>query len=211
MKKPLLSATIVAMLVIVFCTAGAVRAQNASVAIIDLGFIFKNHAGFQAASEALRRDMEAADTEFKGKRETIRKMIGKLEAFNKGSVDYKQLEQEITKMQADVGVEVNLTKKNFIERQSKIYYEVYQQVVEEVKRYADSAGIVLVIPFNGDPPDKNNPEDTMRSLNNSVVYYHEGIDITPIIRDRLRGQAPRTGGPAGQVPTGARPGVPPRR
>jgi Skp family chaperone for outer membrane proteins len=210
-KKPLFSATIVASLVIVFCAAGAARAQSANVAIIDLGYIFKKHAGFLAAKEALRRDAEAADAELKAKRETMRKMVQKLETYNKGSAEYRQLEEELAKMQADLTVEGKLTQKSFIEREAKIYYEVYQHVVEEVKRYAESTGIVLVIPFNGDPPDKNNPEDTMRSLYNSVVYYHNSIDITPIIRDRLNGVAPRAGGPSGQFPTGARPGVPPRK
>ena len=81
--------------------------------------------------------------------------------------------------------------------------------LEPGKRFAGRADFLRQIRFYGG--DERLYQDTMRSLNNSVVYYHESIDITPIIRDRLKGLAPRAGGPAGQVPTGARPGVPPRR
>jgi len=211
-KKPLLSATIVATLMTILCAAGAAHAQNAGVAIIDLGYIFKNHAGFQAATTEMRKEVEAADTDFKNKKEMIRKMIEKIESYNKGSVEYKQLEEEITKAQAALGLEVNRAKKNFVERESKIYYEVYQQVLDEVKRYAETAGVVLVLRFNGDPADKNNPEEVLRNVNQAIVYYHQTIDITPIIRDRLNGQAPRAIAPTGQAPTtSSRPGVPPRR
>jgi Skp family chaperone for outer membrane proteins len=210
-KKPLLSATIVATLVTMLCAVGAAQAQHASVAIIDMGYIFKNHAGFQAATAEMGKDVKAADTAFNDKKDLIRKMIQKIESYNKGSVEYKQLEQEITKAQADLQVEVKLVQKSFIERESKIYYEVYQKVLDEVKRYADSAGIVLVLRFNGDPADKNNPEEVLRNVNQAIVYYHQAIDITPIIRDQLNGQAPRAGAPAGQAPIGTRPGVPPRR
>jgi Skp family chaperone for outer membrane proteins len=212
-KKPLLSATIVAALVTLLCAVGAAHAQNATVAIIDMGYIFKQHAGFQAASAEMRKVAQAAEAEFKGKKETIQKMMQKIETYNKGSAEYKQLEQEITKAQADMQVEFKLAQKSFVERESKIYYEVYQQVLEEVKRYAESAGIVLVLRFNGDPADKNNPEEIGREVNNLIVYYHQAIDITPIIRDRLNGQTPRPGAPATQVPASARdvrPGVPPR-
>jgi len=213
-KKSLLSATLVATLVMMLCAVGAAQAQNATVAIIDMGYIFKQNTGFQAATAEMRKAVEAADGEFKGKKEMIRKMIEKIETFNKGSVEYKQLEQEITKGQADLQVEVKLAQKSFVERESKIYYEVYQQVLDEVKRYAESAGIILVLRFNGDEPDKNNPEEIVRDVNRAIVYYHQAIDITPIIRDRLLGRAgARPGAAAGQVPASARdvrPGVPPR-
>ncbi|HEY2840771.1 MAG TPA: hypothetical protein VGJ26_16560, partial [Pirellulales bacterium] len=60
------------------------------VALIDLGFILKNHAGFQQRSEEFRQQWEGRENDIKGKQEALRKLASQLNEFNKGSAQFKQ-------------------------------------------------------------------------------------------------------------------------
>ena len=63
----------------------------------------------------------------------------------------------------------------------------------------------------------NDPEEIFKDLNKSVIYYSAQIDITPVILKKLNermGPPPTSappGGPTGQLPGAARPGIPARR
>ena len=178
------------------------------VALIDLPYVLKNHGGFNQRLEDLRREAEAAENNLKAKRDAIQKLTVQLDDLNRGSPDFKKLEEEITKRQADLSVDLNITKKKFQEAEARIYYEVYQQILAEVRHYSEANHISLVLKFNGDEANKDNPEEIMREMQKMVLYYSPSVDITPIILDRMKGQQPRGAGPN---PAAARPGVQPRR
>lgn len=178
------------------------------VALIDLPYVLKNHGGFNQRLEDLRREAEAAENNLKAKRDAIQKLTVQLDDLNRGSPDFKKLEEEITKRQADLSVDLNITKKKFQEAEARIYYEVYQQILAEVRHYSETNHISLVLKFNGDEANKDNPEEIMREMQKMVLYYSPSVDITPIILDRMKGQQPRGAGPN---PAAARPGVQPRR
>ena len=177
-------------------------------AIVDLSYVLKNHAGFNQRLEESRREAEAAQADLTAKRDAVQKLIVQLDDFQRGSPDYKKLEEEITKRQANLQVDLNITKKKFAETEAKVYYEAYQQVAAEIKSYADAAHINLVLKFNGDPVNKDSPEEIQREMLSLVLYYNQAIDITPIVLERLKGQPGRQG----PAPSSAqRPGVPPQR
>ena len=178
------------------------------VAIIDLPYILKNHGGFNQRVEELRREAEGVENDFKAKRDSVQKLMVQLDDLQRGSTDFKKLEEDITKRQANLSVEINIMKKKFQEAEAKIYYEAYQQILNEVKYYAEANRISLVLKFNGDEANKDNPEEIMREMQKMVLYYNQAIDITPVILEKMKGQTPRA---AGANPAAQRPGVPPRR
>ena len=186
-------------------------APTGGLAIIDLPYILKNHAGFNARLEELRREAEGVENDFKAKRDSVQKLMVQLDDLNRGSPDFKKLEEEIAKRQAGLSVDINIAKKKFQEAEAKIYYEVYQQILAEVRYYSEANRINLVLKFNGDEANKENPDEIMREMQKMVLYYNQAIDITPVILDRMKGQQqPRA---AGTNPAAQRPGVPaqPRR
>lgn len=198
MKKYLSLAALVAGLSVVHAAAPAAIAQQRSasqVAIIDLAYIFNNHTRFKMMSDELRRDVEAAEAELKNNKAALQKMAENLEQYNKSAPEYRQTEEDITKRSADLQVQVQLQKKDFFEREARIYYTVYQEIMEQVKYHADKHGIVLVMRFNGDPLDENDPQGIQKELNKSVLYYNKMIDITPIILDAVN--PPRANGRPG--------------
>jgi Skp family chaperone for outer membrane proteins len=185
-------------------------ASAGGVAIIDLPYILKNHGGFNQRVEELRHEAEGVENDFKAKRDAVQKLMVQLDDLQRGSTDFKKLEEDITKRQANLSVEINIMKKKFQEAEAKIYYEAYQQILNEVKYYAEANRINLVLKFNGDEANKDNPEEIMREMQKMVLYYNHAIDITPIILEKMKGTAQR---PTGTNPSAQRPapGVPQRR
>jgi Skp family chaperone for outer membrane proteins len=214
-KKTWFWATLVAAL----CTTqigSSVRAQQplggGSVAIIDLSFIFKNHNRFKSMTEDMRHAVEAADTNLKQQRsriEALEKQKNETE-LRKDSPEYKQLEADITRLKIDLNAQIALQKKEFVEREAKIYYIVYQEVLDSVQYFSQQNRISLVLRFNGDPVTEADPQEILKQLNKSVVYYDKTIDITPYILRDLNARSGGGNGPVGVVPrTGSVP-QPPR-
>ncbi|HEX3655176.1 MAG TPA: OmpH family outer membrane protein [Pirellulales bacterium] len=200
MKRPNLVAALVPLTSLLLPWATAALAQQAPhhgtpvVAILDLTYIFKNHTRFQQMSNDMRREVEAAENALKGDREAYQQLTQKLEQYKRGTPEYRALEEELAKKAAELNLQVNIQKKNFLEQEAKIYYTVYQEVIDCVKYYSDTAGVSLVLRFNGDPIDRNDPQEVLKELNKSVIYYNRSIDITPIILEKLNSYQPKAGG-----------------
>jgi hypothetical protein len=69
-------------------------------------------------------------------------------------------------------------RKDFLEREAKVYYQTYLEVVDAVNTYAKRQNIGLVLRFNGEPVDPNRREDVLREINKPVVVQDQ-VDITP--------------------------------
>ncbi len=187
--------------------AQAPAAARPTVAIIDLSYVFKNYSKFNELTANMKRQVEGADTALKAKQEEFKKLAQQVEGMALGSPDRNQLEEQATKMQADIQVEVATQRKDFLRQEAQIYYGIYQEVQDAIKAYCDRNGILLVMRFNGEPPDPNNPQEVMQDLNKAVVYYNRAIDITFPIKESLEATRPTAGAAR---PAASQPGVRPR-
>jgi Skp family chaperone for outer membrane proteins len=172
-----------------FAALGATTAQaQSNVAIIDLSYIFKEHIGFKAQTERMKADVQAAEENLKNERDSLASLLKEFQEappVKKGSQEYKQMEEDLAKRQADLQIAVQLRKKEFMEREAKIYYSVFKEIMQEVKYHCEQNRVIMVLRFNGDPVDPTDPQSILKELNKSVVYYQEQIDITPIILGNL--------------------------
>ena len=185
---------------------GPVRpAAGPSIGLLDVSYVFKNHVRFKGRMEEMKGDVERAEAQVKRDRDAINKLAERLQEFRKGTPDYKQLEEELAKRQADLSVAVQLHKNEFLQREAKIYHDVYQEIWQATDYYSNKNGIDMVLRFNGDLPDVDKPETILAWINKPVVYYQKQLDITPAILQELNRTAVNSG-PARAAP--ARPGVP---
>lgn len=212
--KRLVSAALMAALVAA-CTALTAQAQGTApprptVAIIDLSYVFKNYSKFNALTADMKREVEAADAKLKGRQEELKAIAKQFSELPLGNPQRDKLEEQATEMDAAIKVEIANQRKDFLRQEAQIYYNIYAEVQETIKNYCERNGIVLVMRFNGEKPDPNNPQEVMQDLNKAVVYYHRAIDITFPIKEALEAGAGQARPPVTQgrpQPTG---GVPPR-
>ncbi len=184
--------------------APARPAGGPNVALLDVSYIFKNHARLKRMMEDMKADVERAEQQIKKDKEELTKLGEKLQDFNKGTQNYQQLEEELAKRQADLQVRVQLQKNQFLQQEATIYHNVYQEILQATEYYCKQNNIDMVLKFNGDPVDVNRPESIQNELYKPVVWYQKSLDITPAILQELNRTAidPRAAQPA------QRPGVP---
>ena len=170
-------------------------------AVVDVAYIFKNHARFKQQMEGMKAKVDAAEEQVKKAQADMKQMVEQIKAFQPGTPEYKRIEADLTKKQADLQVQVNLQKKDFMEQEGKIYYAVSVEVEDAVKRLATKYNIALVLRFNGDQVDASNRDDILRNINKPIVFYDPRMDITPYILQDLNRPTVGTG-PVGVRPSG---------
>jgi Skp family chaperone for outer membrane proteins len=159
------------------------------VAVIDVGYIFKNHARFKGAMDKMKDEVMAAENALKSERDRINGLMEQLKGFNVGTPEYKKLEAEIAKAQGDFNVTAQLQKKDFMDREAKVYLQVYTDIERAVAQFAREHGIAVVLRFDGDPVDGADRNQILRGITKPIVYYEAGNDITPDILRMLNGAA----------------------
>ena len=162
-------------------------ATGAHVAVIDVGYIFKNHARFKAAMDKMKDEVMAAENGLKAERDRINGLMEQLKGFNVGTAEYKKLEAEVAKGQGDFNVNAQLQKKDFMDREANLYMQVYTEIEKAVTRFSRERGITAVFRFDGDPVDGADRNQILRGITKPIVYYDAGIDITPDILQMLNG------------------------
>lgn len=157
--------------------AGA-NASKHGFAVVDISYIFKEHARFRATMEGMKKEMETIETELKADRDGIALTEQERNKYNPGSAEYKKFDEEVAQKMAQFNLKMTRLRKDFLEREAKVYYQTYLEVCEAVGYYAKRHNIGLVIRFNGEAVDPNRREDVLREINKPVPYQ-DNIDITP--------------------------------
>lgn len=186
--------------------AGSTPGANApryGLAVVDISYIFKNYPSFTASIEGLKKEMEAADGQLKADRDRLAQMEEQRNTMKPGTAEFKQLDEELARQKADFSIKQGTIRRDFLEREAKIYYTTYNEVAGAVRYFSQQNNIGMVLRFNGDPIDANQREDVMRAIMQPIVHQNN-IDITPEVLALLsRGSAGAGAGAAAARPTGA--------
>jgi Skp family chaperone for outer membrane proteins len=180
-KKFLCFATVVACLASFSLSAHA-QGSPGSVAVIDISRIFKEHQRFRSSLEFMKKDVETAEAGLRKDAEELKKMAENLKSpsnpYAPGSQQYKQQEEAIATKQAQIQLKMNLQKKEFMEQEAKIYYQVYTEIETEVERFAKRYGINLVLRYNDIEMTQDSDRQLILAGVNRPVVYQNNIDIT---------------------------------
>lgn len=159
------------------------------VAVIDVGYIFKNHTRFKAAMDKMKDEVMAAENALKAERDRINGLMEQLKGFNVGSPEHRKLEADVAKAQGDFNVNAQLQKKDFMDREAKVYLQVYTEIERAVSQFARDNKIAVVHRFDGEPIDDTDRNRILGSITKPIVFYDPQIDITPDILRMLNGGA----------------------
>lgn len=175
------------------------NAGRFGIAVVDVSYIFKNYPAFTAEIEKLKTEMEAADGTLKADRDRLVAMEQQRDTLKPGSPDFKQLDEELARQKANFSIKQGTIRRDFLEREAKIYYQTYGKVSDAVKYFAQQNNIGMVLRFNGDQIDPQQREDVMRAIMQPIVFQNN-VDITPDVLQVLS-----RGASAGAAPTATRP------
>jgi Skp family chaperone for outer membrane proteins len=175
------------------------RAAGHNIAVVDVSIIFKEHARFKAMTEKFKKDVEGAEAKLKEEYNQIKALQEQLKGFTPGSPDYKQLEQRVAKATMDWQLKGQMQKKDLMEAEGRIYFQVYRELDDAVKRFAQKHTIALVLRYASDPvDDTQDRNEIVRGINKSVVYVDPALDITMLILQDLNRSSAAAANPNNQ-------------
>jgi Skp family chaperone for outer membrane proteins len=185
---------------VAFGQAPAPSGPPTAVAVIDVGYIFKKHARFKTLMDQMKDEVLAAENQLKAERDRVNGLVEQLKGYNVGTAEYKKLEAEIAKAQGDFNVSAQLQKKDFMDREAKVYLQVYGEIERAVGQFAKQHGIAVVHRFDGEAVDGADRNQILRGITKPIVYLNPGIDITPDILTMLNAQSGVAAQPAAAAP-----------
>jgi Skp family chaperone for outer membrane proteins len=159
------------------------------IAVIDISYVFANNNRFKQLMEGMKKDVEAFEAELKQRGAQLQKKREQLLEHRPGSPDYKRIEGEIASIQAQTHAETQLKRSDFLQREAKIYYDVYREIVQEVSYFAQRHGIDLVVRFSSENIEADNRKSVLEGVNRAIVYQNR-LNITYEISERLNQAAP---------------------
>jgi Skp family chaperone for outer membrane proteins len=175
------------------------------IALIDISKVFKQHTRFTSMMNTLKAEVERTEELMRKEADALKQMVEQMKQYKPGSPEYKEWERQLAERRSDMNVQAQLTRKEFLQKEAKIYHQVYREIEYYLGMLANGRNYSLVLRFNGDQVDAENPEEVLRFINKPVVWHSPGVDITDEVIASLNGRAPQQGR------VGEKIGVPPRR
>ena len=160
-------------------------ATGTRVAVIDISKVFKEHTLFNSKMEAMKKEVQQFQTRLQQEGQKVQQLQTQLKNYVPGSAEYKGIEEEMLQLQANAGVKAAKQKKEFMQKEAKIYFDTYQDVLKIVDTFARQHGIAIVVRFNSDDIDPTNRQSVLEGVNRAVVIQIQS-DITNPVLDVLK-------------------------
>ncbi len=179
---------------LVVCASSTTFGQGMQMALLDVGYIFKNHPQFKRDMDAMKASVQQFEAGLKASQEKIQNASKQISSYKAGSPEYKKIESDTTKALANLKVSTQLKRKEIMEQEAKIYLATYKQVEAAVAQYAQQMKIDLVFRYDREANPQSstgNPQETLKIINRPVIY-HDKLDISDAILAKFGGVAQRT-------------------
>ena len=155
----------------------AAQARPTSIGLINMAYIFEHHPRLKEMKGELKADVERADAAVKAEQENIKKLAEKFEQFRR-SPEGKTIEEDVARRSSELKLKIAMQRKEFMLREARMYHQTYVEIGEVVKYHCEQNGIDVVLRFNAEPVDVENPESVLMKVNNQIVHYAPNLDVT---------------------------------
>lgn len=175
------------------------KPSQLTVAVVDIGYILKNHPTMKADIERIDGQMKAADEEMTAKRDAILKQMEQLkETITEGTAEYARREKEIADQDTAFRLEIVRKRKEFDKARAKILFQIYSDIKNLVKYASDNMGIQVVLRVDGsrEEVDPAKPEMVQMFLTQGVIHYAPQTDLTSWVLDGLKARTAQRSAPA---------------
>lgn len=173
--------------------AAAAPAAPTSVALIDMARVFKESPRLTRLRDELRRDFEAESSGLKTLAEELKALKAEFDAAEKGGREQRELAKRFQEKTAEAQAASGRLRADFAGREAEVFRAFHDDVRAEIERLAKERGYGLVMRtqtddppsgFSAEPDAKQDVQKTVSRLN-QLVLYHDGLDVTDAVIDRM--------------------------
>lgn len=179
-------------------------AVPSKVALIDMAEVFRQYIKFQHLRTDLTEKIKAKDAEIQITVKKMQALQQKLQGneIAKGSEDYQKLEKEYVQLGSDLEASRKQAQLELMREEAKNYHTVYLEVQTAVKTFSKHFGYTMVMRFNREELDSNDPQKVIQGLGRQIVYHDAEDDITDGVIEYINRPFPKPAAqkkPAGNI------------
>lgn len=154
------------------------KAKPTQFALIDMAHVFKNYDEFKDRREALKAEIKESDARAKVMVDNLKTLqIGIKESEN--AKEKAEMQKQFIEVSSKYQIYRKTEQARFLEKEAKIYKEVYVHVQDIVADFAKKRRHALVLRFNSETPaDAKDSKTILSRMNRQVIYHESGTDIT---------------------------------
>ena len=180
--------------VAVLATNSPARAQNkktpqatpSSIGLIDIAHVFQEYDKFEDLRNDLQAALDQSEAEGQPKADHLKKMQQELKNYTVGSPEYEQKEKAFRVAKSEFEAFRARAQRSLARQESEMFKEIYFDVRNAAKLYAEYKGYTMVIRFNRKQIDDTmQPQQAVQTMNKTVIYYQPANDITQTVLDYL--------------------------
>ncbi len=180
-----------------------------SIALVDVGYILKNHPNMNANMEGIKAEMTQAQEDIESRRTALLKdqeAIGKM--FEADTPQFKQKQESLISQESKLRVDFMGKEKEFAEKQANVILNSYQSINRAITAVASHYQYDVVLRYSREQNDMDakKPQSVNFGIQRDVLYFNPGIDVTEVVLAVLKRDEPAK---AVTVPT--KPSVPDNR
>lgn len=167
------------------------------IGLVDMARVFKEYSKFTTLREELQAEMVAMQEEAKTIKVQVNKTAEQMKQLNQDSPEFRALEEKIAKQTSEFETRTRLKQRDLARREAEIFETVYLEASDVVKQYAEYYKFTIVMRFNSESIDSDNPQKLANGLNKLVIYHRPQDDITDPVIEYLNRQQDKKKKPAG--------------
>lgn len=195
MKKNIATTAAVAVLSVAsilhpaFGQEAAEKAIPHKVGVIDMAYLFKNYKKFDTLREDLKTEIQSSDQDAKRRAEQVKSLQEQMKNYKEGTPEFIELEKQLAGGVAEFETFRKVAQRDFLRKESQLYKQVYLEVLDAVKAYAEYYNYTLIVRFNReDLADVENPQQVLERMNQQVVFHRPADDVTDKVLRYLNAQ-----------------------
>jgi Skp family chaperone for outer membrane proteins len=170
-----------------------------SVALVDVGYILKNHPNMNANMEGIKAEMTQAQEDIESRRTALLKdqeAIGKM--FEADTPQFKQKQESLISQESKLRVDFMGKEKEFAEKQANVILKSYQSVNRAITAVATHYQYDVVLRYSRDQNemDAKKPQSVNFGIQRDVLFFNPAIDATEMVLAVLNRDEPKAASPA---------------
>jgi len=171
----------------------AAASQQIMIAVVDVGYLLKNHPTMKTEIDSIETQMKAADEAMSQKRDAILKQMEQLrEKYTEGTPEYEREEKAIAAQDTEFRLELVKKRKEFDFARANVLVKVYNDITNLVKYASDNMGIQVVMRVTREQMDPQKPETVQMVMSQDVLHYNQRVDLTDWVLKGLQSRAGNT-------------------